>query len=156
MDLVVILDNVRSAYNVGSVIRSLACANGKELATCGYTPSFKHPKVAKTSLQAENAVSHQQFESLKDAIEHYQSLGYQIFVLENGGELNIWQTNFFEERKAKIAMILGNEVEGVQLEVTNDYKLKVLEIPMLGSKGSLNIASAAAIAIFEVARQFSI
>jgi len=152
--LVVILDNIRSAYNVGSVLRTAECAGITGVYTCGYTPNAAHPKVRKTALDAEEWVESKHFASLEDCINQLISEKFNILALESNKEgQNIWTIDF---PNVPTAIILGNEIEGVQLNLLEQFtEIKTVEVPMFGQKESLNVANTAAIAIYEIIRRWN-
>lgn len=151
--LIFVLDNIRSAYNVGSVFRTADCCGAEAVYTCGYTPTITHPKVQKTALSSQQWVKSQHFESLSTAIDILQKEGYKIIVLECSPEsTSLWEA---EIPLGPTALILGNEVSGVQLEVTRQYNLPELALPMFGGKESLNVSSTAAIAGYDLVKRWS-
>lgn len=151
--LVVILDNIRSAYNVGSALRTAECAGIEAVVTCGFTPPADHPKVKKTSLGAEALVQSTHFSSLNDAIITYQKKGYSIYALEIGeNSKSLWEADLPER---PTAFIFGHELNGVQIELVKQYYLPMLHIPMFGEKESLNVANANAIAVYDVVKRWA-
>lgn len=141
MRKIIILENIRSAYNVGNVIRT-ADALGREVWLTGYSPSpLDNPKVRKTSLGAEENVQLRQFDYSENAIEEAQSLWIPIIAAEITAEASSLRDY---EAKSNIAIIFGNEVEGV-LPQTLKAVDKVVFIPMQGVKESLNIGQSTAI-----------
>lgn len=152
--LTVILDRVRSAYNVGSVLRTSACAGIAEVITIGYTPDTKHYKVTKTSLGAEELMASRHFSDLKDAISSWrtENPNGDIYAFEILPESkSMWNAEF---RLQPTAIILGNEVSGLEISEIIELGIKIVEIPMHGPKQSLNIANSASIAIYEVIRRW--
>ncbi|MDD2537267.1 MAG: TrmH family RNA methyltransferase [Candidatus Absconditabacteria bacterium] len=145
---VVILENIRSAYNVGNVIRT-ADALGWKVWIIGYTPSpLDNPKVRKTSLGAEESVGIEQFDSSLDAINRAKELGLQVIAAEITDDA-LALGSF--EASEDIAMIFGNEVEGV-LSTTLQKVDQVVFIPMGGVKESFNIGQSAAIFMWELGK----
>ena len=141
MRKIIILENIRSAYNVGNVIRT-ADALGREVRLTGYSPSpLNNPKVRKTSLGAEENVQLRQFDYSENAIEEAQSLWIPIIAAEITAEASSLRDY---QAKGNIAIIFGNEVEGV-LPQTLKAVDKVVFIPMQGVKESLNIGQSTAI-----------
>lgn len=151
--LILVLDNVRSAYNVGSVFRTADCAGVSEVIICGYTPDATHPKVKKTALGAELAVPSRKFETLGECIDVLKSEGIAVYAFEAVEDSqDFWKAEF--PREKSIGLIFGNEVVGVQLDVTRAQDVPTLAIPMFGGKSSLNIASAVAIASYDIAKRW--
>lgn len=125
---IIILENIRSAYNVGNVIRT-ADALGREVRITGYTPSpLDHPKVKKTSLGAEDSVALKQFDYTSDAITYAKELKISIIAAEITPDAIDLQS-FSENNRADIAIVFGNEVEGVLLETLKTVD-QVVFIPM--------------------------
>lgn len=145
---IIILENIRSAYNVGNVIRT-ADALGWEVRLTGYSPSpMENPKVRKTSLGAEDHVQLRQFNYSEDAIEEAKKLWIPVIASEITPEA----TSLACYKRAKeqpLAIIFGNEVEGV-LPQTLKAVDEVVFIPMQGIKESLNIGQSSAIMMREL------
>ncbi|MDR0650954.1 MAG: TrmH family RNA methyltransferase [Candidatus Peribacteria bacterium] len=146
---IIILENVRSAYNVGNILRT-ADALGRKVWITGYTPSpVDHPKVRKTSLGAEEYVALQQFDFTTQAITQAKREGMQVIAAEI--TKNAVSLASFQPHLQDIAVVFGNEVEGV-LEQTLAEVDEVVAIPMQGVKESLNIGQSAAIFMRELGR----
>ncbi|MEI7478299.1 MAG: TrmH family RNA methyltransferase [bacterium] len=112
---IVILENIRSAYNVGNIIRT-ADALGRDVITTGYTPSpATQPKVKKTSLGAEESISLESYETIQEAIEKLQKAGYTIAAAEIT-QTAIPLATFAPTVQGPLAVIFGNEVTGVEKE----------------------------------------
>lgn len=150
--LIILLDNIRSAYNVGAILRVADCAGIEAVYTCGYTPNASHPKVVKTALDAEKNVQTRHFPGITDAVKELAGNGYKVYALESGvGARNLWEVDL---PRTKTAFILGNEVEGVQLDAVRDFRVETLEIPMYGIKESLNVSTAMAIATYDLIKRW--
>lgn len=144
---VVILENIRSAYNVGNIIRT-ADALGWKVWLTGYSPSpLIVPKVAKTSLGAENHVDLQQFGFTKEAIDAAKKLWLSVVAAEITSHAIPIQN--YKKKSAGLAVIFGNEVEGV-LEETLKMVDDVVYIPMNGIKESLNVGQSSAIVMWQL------
>lgn len=142
MKNIIILENIRSAYNVGNVIRT-ADALGREIWITGYTPSpLENPKVRKTSLGAEEHVGLKQFDYTTDAINYAQEHNIELICAEITPDAISLEE--FKKSDKPIAIVFGNEVEGV-LPQTLKAINKVVFIPMKGVKESLNIGQSTAI-----------
>ncbi len=144
--MVVILDNLRSALNVGSIIRTCDGLGIKNIYFCGITPNPNDKKVLKTSLGAEKNIKPQCFKSTQEVIDKLKSNGIKIISLEiskNSTPIN--QIN----PKGKIALIVGNEVSGISEDILNQSD-SIVHIPMKGTKKSFNVAVAFAIAAYEL------
>lgn len=147
---VVILENIRSAYNVGNVVRT-ADALWWKVRIVGYTPSpLYHPKVRKTSLWAEETTDIQQFDFTTDAIKKAKELWLQVISAELTPNA-IPLSEFSSLSSKEIAIIFGNEVDGI-LQQTLDEVDTVVQIPMQGIKESLNIGQSAAIFMWELGK----
>jgi tRNA G18 (ribose-2'-O)-methylase SpoU len=156
LPLTIVLDRIRSAYNVGSVLRTAACAYAEEVMTCGYAPKANHPKVQKTSLGSEEMIASRHYETVENAINDLKAQNYNIFAFETSkSATNLWEKEFEFSHDQKSAMIFGHEVEGLDLDQLSNYEIEVIEIPMPGPKKSLNIANASSIAIYEFSRQYN-
>mgnify|MGYP001773742602 CR=1 FL=1 len=144
-DFVVILDNIRSGYNVGSILRTSEFLGIKKIISIGITPLPPHREVIKTSLGAEKNLIIERNFSLKRTINRLKAKNYQIVAIEQAK--NSIPFYLFKQRKNKIALILGNEKKGIS---ANHLKLcdYILEIPCLGKvKESLNVSIALAIVL---------
>jgi len=148
--IIVILDDVRSMHNVGSVFRTCDAFAVQELLLCGYTPTPPHRDIHKTALGATETVHWQHFTSPNEAIVYARNLGFEIWCVEqvhNSVPLNelVWQGT-------KIALVFGNEVTGVAEDIISIAD-KCVEIPQWGSKHSLNISVSAGVTLWELVRQ---
>ena len=147
--IVVVLDNIRSMHNVGSVFRSSDAFRVEAICLCGYTPQPPHRDIQKTALGATETVSWLYFEHTIDAIEQLKTHGYAIYAIEQvEGSISL---ESFDEAEKKIAVVFGNEVEGVDSEVLLHCD-GCLEIPQLGMKHSLNISVAAGIVLWDLTK----
>ncbi|MEO7523467.1 MAG: RNA methyltransferase [Ferruginibacter sp.] len=148
--VIAVLENIRSAYNVGSVFRTSDAFLLEGVYITGYTAKPPHKEIKKTALGAEDSVEWKYFANATEAIEHLRSIGYKVYAVEQvQNSLSLDQIDF--SAKEKIAVIFGNEVTGVEQETI----LKCdgcIEIPQLGMKHSLNIATAAGVVLWEIVR----
>lgn len=143
MNVVLVLDNIRSALNVGSIFRTADAFTVKSLYLCGITASPPNNELRKTALGAEESVDWKHFPSTIEAITALKDEGYSIMAIEQTSS-SLIINNFTPEAGVKYALILGNEVHGVSedcLPLCDKY----LEIPQAGSKHSLNVAVSAGI-----------
>lgn len=148
--VVAILENIRSAYNVGSVFRTADAFLLNAVYLTGYTAFPPHKEIKKTALGAEETVYWKHFPSAKEAISELKSEGYKIFAIEQAfNSLSLEVTEF--DKDQKIAVVFGNEVTGVE-EDTISLCDATIEIPQLGMKHSLNIATAAGVVLWEIIR----
>ena len=146
MPIIVVLDNVRSLHNVGSVFRSADAFLIEEILLCGVTGCPPNKEIEKTALGATNTVKWQYFKSTADAILYVRSKSFTPFAIEQA-ENSIALNDFAV--KGPSALVFGNEVYGVEQEIV-DMCEAVIEIPQLGSKHSLNISVSAGIVLWEV------
>ena len=147
--LVVVLDNIRSVYNVGSVFRTADAFLVKAICICGYSPTPEHRQMAKTALGATDTVDWIQYPSALDAVNELRSNGYKIYAVEQAeGSISLANCGLGQE---SVAVVFGNEVVGVQDEVLKACD-GAIEIPQLGMKHSLNIAVAAGVVLWELVR----
>lgn len=149
--VVLVLDNIRSAFNVGSMFRTGETAGVSEIITCGITAHPPHPKLRKTALSATDSVPFRHFDDIMAAIAQLKSEGYVIVAMETTSRSQVYtDVNY----PLKVALVVGNEVTGVDTRVMEAADI-IAEIPTYGIKNSLNVASAAPIVVFEVLRQWS-
>jgi 23S rRNA (guanosine2251-2'-O)-methyltransferase len=146
--IVAVLENVRSAYNVGSVFRTADAFLIEAVYLCGYTAFPPHKEIRKTALGAEETVHWKHFKTTTAAITELRTDGFGIYAVEQAqGSLKL---HAFKGRR-KIAVIFGNEVTGVE-QSTILQTDGCIEIPQWGMKHSLNIATAAGIVLWELVR----
>jgi tRNA G18 (ribose-2'-O)-methylase SpoU len=145
--LVVVLDNVRSMHNVGSVFRTSDAFRIEAICLCGYTPQPPHRDIQKTALGATETVNWVHYPNTLDAIQDLKANGYKIYSVEQAeGSISLEQ---FQSEDEKIAVVFGNEVEGVDAAVLAESD-GCIEIPQLGMKHSLNISVAAGILLWKL------
>jgi tRNA G18 (ribose-2'-O)-methylase SpoU len=145
--LVVVLDNVRSLHNVGSVFRTADAYLVEKIFLCGITATPPNAEIHKSALGAEFSVDWKYFADTLDAVKYLKSNGFTILVIEQA-ENSIFLNEFKAESEKKYAVILGNEVFGVQQSVV-DHCENCLELPQFGTKHSLNVSVTAGIVIWE-------
>jgi len=148
--VIVVLENIRSMHNVGSVFRTGDAFLIEAIYICGYTAQPPRKEIEKTALGATETVNWKYFSTTKDAVEQLRKNGYRIFAIEQVNK-SISLEKFFEVNNEKIALIFGNEVSGVEAE-TISFCDDCIEIPQFGMKHSLNISVAAGIVLWEVIR----
>ena len=145
--LVVVLDNVRSLHNVGSVFRTADAFLVEAVYLCGITSTPPHAEIHKTALGAENTVEWKHYEDTHIAVDELKSQGYTVFAIEQA-EGSTKLPDLKLDRDQKYAVILGNEVKGVQQTVV-DACDGCIEIPQFGTKHSLNVSVTSGIIIWE-------
>ena len=146
--IIAVLENVRSAYNVGSVLRTADAFLLEAVYTTGYTAHPPHKEIKKTALGADETVTSKHFANAEEAIKELKSQGYKIYAVEQA-EKSIMLHRLQTTADEKIAVILGNEVSGVE-QSTIALCDGCIEIPQLGMKHSLNIATAAGIVLWKL------
>ncbi len=148
--VIVVMDNIRSMHNVGSVFRTADAFLLEAIYLCGYTAQPPHRDINKTALGATETVTWKHFETTVEAVKALQQNGYKVYAIEQV-ESSISLENFSIRADEKTAVVFGNEVEGVQQEVIAICE-GCIEIPQLGMKHSLNISVAAGIVLWEIVR----
>ncbi len=146
--LVVVLDNIRSCNNIGSVFRTSDALLVEKIYLCGITATPPNAEIHKTALDAENSVEWEYFEKTEDAIVQLQNSGYKIYAIEQV-EDSILLPGFSPEIGDKVAIVFGNEVKGVQQKVVNICNGSI-EIPQFGTKHSFNISVSAGIVMWDL------
>lgn len=146
----VVLDNIRSAYNVGSIFRTADAALVEHVYTCGITAHPPSHKLKKTSLGAARFVPWAHFDTALDAVRLLQARGVPVYALEvTDKSQSLFETQF----PSPAAIVLGNEVHGVSRDVLAAAD-QLVAIPMDGFKNSMNVSVAAGVAIYEIVRQW--
>ena len=150
LSIIAVLENVRSAYNVGSVLRTADAFLLEAVYTTGYTPHPPHKQIDKTALGAHESVQCKHFPSAAEAIVALKAQGFQVLAVEQAE--NSWFLNQHHfDSSEKIAVVFGNEVTGVE-QSTIHMCDGCIEIPQIGMKHSLNIAVAAGVVLWELVR----
>lgn len=148
--VVVVLDNVRSLHNVGSVFRTCDAFLIEEILLCGITGTPPGKEIEKTALGATKTVKWSHHTSTQDAVDHLKKRGFKVYSIEQvEGSIKLNDVGYDGE---PIALVFGNEVYGVDQKVI-DISDGVLEIPQLGSKHSLNISVSVGIVLWELLRR---
>jgi tRNA G18 (ribose-2'-O)-methylase SpoU len=160
-DLIVVLDNVRSAHNVGSILRTCDGFGVTKVFACGVTPypiqdndarlshvaKRAHKQIAKTALGAEDTVSVTHYETTKTAIEFLRSLGIEIWAIDQDPKSEDLSTVSTPIKTT--AIVLGNEINGVDFDLEFE---KIIELPMKGDKESFNVSVTAGIVIYQLTK----
>ena len=151
LPLIVVLDDVRSMYNVGSVFRTSDTFRVEAVYLCGISCTPPATEIHKTALGAEDSVAWRYFKTALEAVDELKKAGYTVFSVEQVEHSTKLQT-FAPQRGQKYAVVLGNEVKGVHQEVV-DASDGCLEIPQLGTKHSMNVSVTAGIIIYKFAEE---
>lgn len=154
LPLIVVLDDVRSLYNVGSVFRSGDAFRIAAVYLCGITACPPNAEIHKTALGGEDSVDWKYFERTEDAVEELHRDGYFVYSIEQvEGSTKLQNLDLNTESGNGYAVIFGNEVKGVKQNVV-DMSDDCLEIPQFGTKHSLNVSVTSGIVMWEFAKKF--
>ena len=148
MPICIVLDNVRSLNNIGSVFRTADAFLIEKIYLCGITATPPHKDIHKTALGATDSVAWEHRESTMELLEELREEGYTSLAVEQA-ENAVMLNDFKVEENKKYALIFGNEVKGVSQEVVSASDL-VLEIPQYGTKHSLNISVSVGIVVWDL------
>lgn len=151
LPLVVVLDNIRSLHNIGSVFRTSDAFRVECIYLCGITAVPPHPEMHKTALGAEFTVDWKYVDNAVEAVDNLKKDGYTVYSVEQA-EGSIMLEDIKLDPDRKYAVVLGNEVKGVQQEVI-DHSDGCIEIPQYGTKHSLNVSVTAGIVIWDLFKQ---
>ncbi len=146
--ITVVLDNVRSCNNIGSVFRTSDALLIEKVILCGITATPPNKDIHKTALDAEKSVPWEYFEETELAVAQLKENGYRVFAVEQV-ENSISLPDFTPEKNQKLALVFGNEVKGVQQSVVNCCD-GAIEIPQYGTKHSFNISVSAGIVLWDL------
>ncbi len=149
MKLYIVLDNIRSAYNVGSIFRSADGVGAAQILICGISPDKTHPKVFKTALGSTDTVQSTYFKSTDLALQYLKAKKVPIYAVELTEDAKHFQKIEYPQ---ELAIVLGHETEGVQRHILDQCDMKIF-VPMRGKKESLNVATVAGIVMYEVFRE---
>ena len=154
LPVTVVLDDVRSMHNIGSVFRTCDAFSVEKILLCGITAQPPHREITKTALGATESVFWKYYVTIFDAMEALKSEGYKILCIEQA-EGSIDLADFIPESYMKYAVVFGNEVNGVSQSVVDvcDY---CLEIPQFGTKHSFNISVTAGIVLYDLSKKMKI
>lgn len=156
LPLTVVLDNVRSQNNIGSVFRTADAFRVEHIALCGICSTPPHREIHKTALGAEESVEWSYAEDTVECVRELKGRGYRVYAVElTHDSIKLGMRNDKLGIDGPVAIVLGNEVEGVQEEVL-ELCDGALEIPQYGTKHSLNVSCAAAIVIWELFKELKI
>lgn len=154
LPVIVVLDDVRSMHNIGSVFRTSDAFLVEKIFLCGITAQPPHREITKTALGATESVEWQYYSVISDAISELKSVGCKILCIEQA-EGSIDLADFIPENNVKYAVVFGNEVNGVSQSVVDVCDL-CLEIPQFGTKHSFNISVTAGIVLYDLSRKVNI
>lgn len=143
-----ILEDIRSAFNVGSIFRTADAASVDELILSGITPYPPHNRIPKTALGAIEMVDWKHFDNHDESIEYVKDFGPILAIELTDQAVSLYEYEFPEQ----VTIVLGNEITGVSEEML-DTADKHIQIPMFGEKESLNVANTFSIVVYEIVRQ---
>lgn len=146
--IVVILDNIRSLNNVGSVFRTSDAFAIESIALCGITAQPPHREINKTALGATESVEWNYFDNTLSAIAEFKAKGFKVYAIEQA-EGSIALHEFSLQKGGKVAIIMGHEVNGVSQEAIDESD-GVIEIPQDGTKHSLNISVSTGVVLWDL------
>lgn len=146
--ITVVLDNIRSCNNIGSVFRTSDALLIEKIYLCGITATPPNNEIRKTALDAEKSVRWEYVEHTEHVVENLKKEGYRVFAIEQV-ENSIMLPDFSPARGEKIAVVFGNEVKGVQQAVVDSCDGSI-EIPQFGTKHSFNISVSAGIVLWDL------
>ena len=152
LPLVIVLDNVRSLHNIGSVFRTSDAFRVECIYLCGITAVPPHAEMHKTALGAEFTVNWKYAKNTIDAVNELKEAGYLVFSIEQAEGSTMLQ-DLAIDSNVKYAIVMGNEVKGVNQEVV-DMCDGCIEIPQFGTKHSLNVSTTAGMVIWEFGKKF--
>ena len=148
--IVVLLNDIRSLHNIGSVFRTCDAMAVEKLYLCGITATPPHREIRKTAIGASESVNWEYQKNAIEVIKRYQKLGYQIIAIEQTDKAISLEN--FNWNKEKTLLIFGNEVNGVDQNLINESDISI-EIPQWGTKHSFNISVSAGIVLWSIKKQ---
>ena len=151
LPLTVVLDNIRSQNNIGSIFRTSDAFCIERICLCGITATPPHREIHKTALGAEDTVEWKYFQSAGEAVLALKNSGYLIISMEHTTS-SIPLQDFFPPGNSRLAVVFGNEIQGVQDEILR-LSDACIEIPQFGTKHSINVSVAAGIALWEFTKK---
>ena len=146
--IVLVMDNIRSGLNVGSAFRTADAFALEKIYLCGITAQPPHREILKTAIGASASMDWQYFDNTLAAIKDLKEKGYRVVAVEQAENSTMLQ-NFEIKEEEKIALIFGNEVEGVSNEVMNQIE-ESIEVPQFGTKHSLNISVCIGVVVWDL------
>ena len=148
MPVVVVLDNVRSMHNIGSIFRTCDGFAVEQICLCGITAQPPNREIEKTALGATQSINWKYYPDPLTAVEELRSNGYRIIAVEQA-EDSTMLNDFYPEENEKYALVFGNEVNGVSEEIMKNLD-GCIEIPQFGTKHSFNIVISAGIVLWDL------
>lgn len=150
MKIHIVLDNIRSVFNVGSIFRSADGAGYVEkIYLCGITSDTDNPKLEKTALGAIDMVKSEHYDTTEEALEEIKSMNIPIYSVEITKDAKNFQNVKYPK---ELAIVFGHEKKGISDKILNEYSDKKIMLPMRGVKESLNVANCATAVLYEITR----
>ncbi len=150
MKIYIVLDNIRSVFNVGSIFRSADGAGSvKKIYLCGMTTPIDNPKLEKTALGATEMIDSEHYDTTHEALTELREKNIPIFSVELTDDAQDFQKVEYPE---ELALVFGHEKNGVDEEILQESDKKIY-VPMRGKKESLNVANCASIVLYEITRE---
>lgn len=146
--IIIVLDNVRSLHNVGSVFRTADAFLIEAIYLCGITGTPPNKEIQKTALGSTDTVAWKHFKTTTEAIQELKLKNYAVYAIEQA-ESSVMLNQFIPDKKTGLAVVFGNEVKGVQQEII-DMSNAVIEIPQIGTKHSLNISVSVGVVVWDL------
>jgi len=153
LPVVVVLDNIRSCHNIGSVFRTCDALLIEKIFLCGITATPPNKEIHKAALDAEKSVTWEYYQQSEDAIIRLKEEGYRVLAVEQV-QNSILLPDFNPAENEKLALIFGNEVKGVQ-QIVIDLCHGAIEIPQFGTKHSFNVSVSAGIVLWDITRKLA-
>ena len=151
--IIIILDNIRSAHNVGSIFRTCDAFLINEIILCGITATPPNNEIRKTALGSTESVDWRYFDNIEEAVLSLKKEGFQIISIEQADK-SLKLEKFSTKKNEKYAFIFGNEIKGIDQKII-DISDNIIEIPQFGTKHSLNVSVSAGIVIWDVFSKIS-
>ena len=151
--IIIILDNIRSAHNVGSIFRTCDAFLISEIILCGITATPPNNEIRKTALGSTESVDWRYFDNIEEAVLSLKKEGFQIISIEQADK-SLKLEKFRPKKNEKYAFIFGNEIKGIDQKII-DISDDIIEIPQFGTKHSLNVSVSAGIVIWDVFSKIS-
>ena len=151
--IVIILDNIRSAHNVGSIFRTCDAFLISEIILCGITATPPNKEIRKTALGSAESVDWRYFDNSEEVVLNLKKEGFQIISIEQADK-SLKLEKFSPKKNEKYAFIFGNEIKGIDQKII-DISDNIIEIPQFGTKHSLNVSVSAGIIIWDVFSKIS-
>jgi tRNA G18 (ribose-2'-O)-methylase SpoU len=150
MKIHIVLDNIRSVFNVGSIFRSADGAGQVEkIYLCGITADIDNPKLEKTALGATEMVPSEHYDTTEDALEDIRGMNIPIYSVELTEDAKNFQEIDYPE---EVALVFGHEKKGVDEKILGEFSTEKIMVPMRGMKESLNVANCATTVLYEITR----